>query len=92
MELAQERRIVTEIPGPKSRELFERRKNAVPKADFELDPGPYMLALQAIEIGIQCASKIAVVKGFITEDGISHSVDNPATLEFKVVCGFPVFK
>jgi 4-aminobutyrate aminotransferase/(S)-3-amino-2-methylpropionate transaminase len=31
MELAQERRIVTEIPGPRSRELSERRKAAVPK-------------------------------------------------------------
>ena len=31
MDLAQERRIVTEIPGPRSRELLERRKAAVPK-------------------------------------------------------------
>lgn len=32
MELAQERRIVTEIPGPRSLELLERRTAAVPKA------------------------------------------------------------
>jgi len=38
VELAQERRIVTEIPGPKSRELFERRKNAVPKAVAHMTP------------------------------------------------------
>jgi len=38
VELAQERRIVTEIPGPKSRELFERRKNAVPKAVASMTP------------------------------------------------------
>jgi 4-aminobutyrate aminotransferase / (S)-3-amino-2-methylpropionate transaminase / 5-aminovalerate transaminase len=32
MELEQERRIVTDIPGPRSRELLERRTAAVPKA------------------------------------------------------------
>jgi 4-aminobutyrate aminotransferase / (S)-3-amino-2-methylpropionate transaminase / 5-aminovalerate transaminase len=31
MDLTQERRIVTDIPGPRSRELLERRKAAVPK-------------------------------------------------------------
>jgi 4-aminobutyrate aminotransferase/(S)-3-amino-2-methylpropionate transaminase len=38
VELAQERRIVTEIPGPKSRDLFERRKHAVPKAVASMTP------------------------------------------------------
>ncbi len=31
MEIPQERKLVTEIPGPKSREWFERRKAAVPQ-------------------------------------------------------------
>src|SRR5262249_13808227 len=31
MEIAQERRLVTEIPGPRSRELLDRRSAAVPR-------------------------------------------------------------
>jgi 4-aminobutyrate aminotransferase/(S)-3-amino-2-methylpropionate transaminase len=38
VELPQERRLVTEIPGPRSKELFERRATAVPKAVFNTVP------------------------------------------------------
>ncbi|MGH2740392.1 MAG: 4-aminobutyrate--2-oxoglutarate transaminase [Actinomycetota bacterium] len=38
MEIAQERRLVTEIPGPESRALLERRARAVPKAVFNTIP------------------------------------------------------
>ncbi len=38
MELPQERRLVTEIPGPRSRELMARREAAVPKAVFNTVP------------------------------------------------------
>ena len=38
MEIPQERRIVSEIPGPKSRALMERRGEAVPKAVFYTTP------------------------------------------------------
>ncbi|MGH2675651.1 MAG: 4-aminobutyrate--2-oxoglutarate transaminase [Actinomycetota bacterium] len=38
MELSQERRLVTEIPGPRSRELMARREAAVPKAVFNTVP------------------------------------------------------
>ena len=36
--LAQERKLVTEIPGPRSRELTERRRAAVPGAVFNTVP------------------------------------------------------
>ena len=32
MDIPQERKLVTEIPGPRSREWFERRDAAVPRA------------------------------------------------------------
>lgn len=38
MELPQERRLVTEIPGPRSRALLERRARAVPRAVFLTTP------------------------------------------------------
>ncbi|HEX8099327.1 MAG TPA: 4-aminobutyrate--2-oxoglutarate transaminase [Actinomycetota bacterium] len=38
MEITQERRLVTEIPGPRSRQLLERRGSAVPQAVFYTVP------------------------------------------------------
>src|SRR6266536_2452014 len=38
MDLAQDRRLVTEIPGPRSRALMERRLAAVPNAVFWTTP------------------------------------------------------
>src|ERR671923_1018369 len=38
MDLPQERRLVSDIPGPRSRELLARRTTAVPKAVFNTVP------------------------------------------------------
>ncbi len=38
MDIPQERKLVTEIPGPRSREWFERRKAAVPQGIANLHP------------------------------------------------------
>ncbi|GBC87210.1 4-aminobutyrate aminotransferase [bacterium HR12] len=38
MDIPQERKVVTEIPGPRSRELFERRKTAIPQGVANLHP------------------------------------------------------
>src|SRR5215211_3698797 len=38
MDIPQERKVVTEIPGPRSREWFERRANAVPQGVFNTHP------------------------------------------------------
>lgn len=38
MDIPQERKLVTEIPGPRSRELFERRKAAIPPGVANLHP------------------------------------------------------
>lgn len=66
-------------------------KSAIPSADFELDPGPFMKALQSVEIGLQLASKQGISKGFILEDTMSGAVDAPSGLNFKYVGTFPDF-
>ena len=38
MDIPQERKLVTEIPGPRSRELFERRKAAIPAGVANIHP------------------------------------------------------
>lgn len=67
-------------------------KNAVPSTDFELDPGPFMKALEAVEMGFQIASKQGVSKGFILEDSISGAVDSPSGLSFKFIGSYPDFR
>lgn len=76
-----------ESPGAPNCEIQIR--NAVPSADFELDPGPYMKTLQVVEIGVIAAGKQIVVPGFIIEDTFSHGVNQEATLEFSFRGVFP---
>ncbi|HYX79159.1 MAG TPA: aminotransferase class III-fold pyridoxal phosphate-dependent enzyme, partial [Actinomycetota bacterium] len=38
MDIPQERKLVTEVPGPRSREWFERRAAAVPQGVFATHP------------------------------------------------------
>jgi 4-aminobutyrate aminotransferase/(S)-3-amino-2-methylpropionate transaminase len=38
VDIPQERKLVTEVPGPRSREWFERRANAVPQGVFNTHP------------------------------------------------------
>ncbi|HLB62390.1 MAG TPA: 4-aminobutyrate--2-oxoglutarate transaminase [Actinomycetota bacterium] len=38
MDIPQERKVVTEIPGPRSKELFARRQTAVPRGVFNIHP------------------------------------------------------
>ncbi len=66
-------------------------KNAVPSAAFELDPGPFMKALQSVEMQLQMASQQAVSAGFLLEDSFMHAVDSPSGLSFKYVGTFPLF-
>ena len=66
--------------------------NAIPAADFEFDAGPAMLALETVEVCLECAGKQAVCKGFITEDGLEHAVDSPSKYDFNIVAKFPVFQ
>ncbi len=76
-----------ESPGAANCEV--QVKNAVPSADFEMDPGAYLKALQSVEIGVIAAGKQIVVPGFIIEDTFQHGVNQEATLEFSFRGVFP---
>lgn len=59
-------------------------KNAVPSADFEMNPGKYMKALKEVEVGVLGpGGKQLVARGFIISDTFTHSVGAEASLEFK---------
>lgn len=76
-----------ESPGAPNCEI--QVTNAVPAADFELDPGPFMKSLQVVEIGLIAAGKQITVKGFIVEDTFKHSVNAESTLDFSFRGRFP---
>ena len=76
-----------ESPGAANCEI--QVKNAVPAADFELNPGPYMKSLQSVEIGVIAAGKQITVPGFIIEDTFQHGVGQEATLDFSFRGVFP---
>lgn len=58
--------------------------NAVPSADFELDAGPFMNSLEAVEMGvIGPGGKQMIAKGFIISDTFGHSVNSESKYSFK---------
>ena len=63
--------------------------NAVPAADFEVNPGKYMKALKEVEIGVLAAGKQITVPGFIISDSFKHSVNNESMLDFTFRGTFP---
>jgi hypothetical protein len=66
--------------------------SAIPSADFEFDPGPAMLSLSPVEIGLQVAGKVGVAKGFIVEQSLRHAVDSPSSMSIRAICQFPEFR
>jgi hypothetical protein len=63
--------------------------NAVPSADFEVDPGRYMKTLQVVELTIFAAGRTATMKCFVTDDNFSHGVETPSKLTMSLVGQFP---
>lgn len=70
-----------ESPGSPMTEITI--SNAVPAADFELDPGQFINLVSEVEISIFAAGRTMTVKGFIIDDNFSHAVDSEAKLEFN---------
>lgn len=66
--------------------------NAVPSADFEFNPDPYMRTGSVVEVGVIMAGRQSVFKGFITNASYSHSVNQESKLSFKIMCGFEDFE
>ena len=58
-------------------------KNAVPSADFELNPGAFINNSESCEISIFAAGRTLTVEGFIIDDNFQHGVDAAAELEFN---------
>ena len=59
-------------------------KNAVPSADFEMNPGKFMKSLKECEIGILGpGGKQLTARGFIISDTFEHSVNAESSLSFK---------
>ena len=70
-----------ESPGAPMVEITVR--NAVPSADFELNPGKFMKKMQEVEIGVLGpGGKQLTARGFIISDNFQHAVNAEATLEF----------
>lgn len=79
-----------ESPGAPTVEI--QVTNAVPAADFELNAGPFMKSLQAVEIGIITAGKQLVAKGFIVSDSFKHSVNSESSYDFSFRGSFADFE
>lgn len=58
-------------------------RNAVPSADFELNPGSFINNTEEVEVSVFAAGKTLTVVGFIISDNFQHGVDNAAELEFE---------
>lgn len=70
-----------ESPGAANCEI--QVTNAVPSADFEMNPGRYMKGLKEVEIGVLAAGKQLTARGFIISDSFKHSVNNESNLDFN---------
>jgi hypothetical protein len=57
--------------------------NAVPAADFELNPGTFINQVEVVELTIFAAGRTLTVQGSIIDDNFSHAVDTEAKLEFN---------
>lgn len=68
--------------SPGAKDITISVDNAVPSADFELDPGRHIRDLEPGEIMIVAAGRTLTSKGFITKDDFSHAVNSEAKLSF----------
>jgi hypothetical protein len=57
--------------------------NAVPSADFELDPGPMIASIETVEVTIFAAGRTLTTKGAILDDNFSHAVETASKLDFE---------
>lgn len=74
--------------SPGAKDITISVENAVPAADFELNPGDYIGELRVGEITLFAAGKTLSSKGFITKDDFSHAVNSEAKLSFEFMGEF----
>lgn len=57
-------------------------ENAVPAADFEVNPGKFMAELKVVEFTVFAAGNTLTFKGFIITDNFSHAANTESKLSF----------
>lgn len=57
-------------------------RNAVPSADFEFNPAPFINLTEEVEVSVFAAGKTLTVVGFIYKSNFQHGVGNAAELAF----------
>lgn len=67
-------------------------ENAVPSADFEFNPDPYMRTGAVVEVHVDMAGRKTVFKGFITDSTYHHSVSDSSKLTMKLLTRFSDFE
>lgn len=62
--------------------------NAVPSADFELNPGQFMLQLQVVEVTVFAAGRTFTSKSFVLSDNFTHAVNTSSKLSMNLIGQF----
>lgn len=61
--------------------------NAVPSADFEVNPGKFFVKLyEVVQFKFHAAGRTMTTKGFVMRDNFRHGVNKEATLQFHALC------
>lgn len=63
-------------------------ENAVPSADFELNPGLGIQRLTVYEFTFFAAGRTLTTKGYVTDDNFSGAVDTPSKLAMTIMAQF----
>jgi hypothetical protein len=75
-----------QVEGAKMLELTV--ENAVPSADFEMNPGSFMSNLDVVEFTVVAAGRTLTTTGFINSDNFSHAANTESKLSFSAKCKF----
>lgn len=67
-------------------------ESAVPSADFEFNPDPFMAVGEVVELRIVMANRETNCKGFITDASYAHSVNDASKLSMTLLCRFSEFE
>lgn len=75
-------------PSPGAPMMTIQVSNAVPSADFELNPGQAIKLNTIGEITIFAAGRTLTTKGYIDGDNFSHAVETASKLDFTVIAQY----
>lgn len=67
-------------------------ENAVPSADFEVNPTRYMRTGQPVEVGVIMANRQMITKGFVTDATFQHGVNKASSLSMTLMCALKDFE